>query len=88
MIPCGTAPQTVHFAQGDVGGLVFGEQHDCFTIGDFSGAFERNPMLSPVVVLLQAETGTLFDLNALGLEAPNALSQTEALSTNMPAFQR
>ncbi len=59
----------MNLAQRDVGGLVFGEQKYFVTVGDFGSAFDHNPMLCPMVVLLQAKAGTRFDLDALNLEA-------------------
>ncbi len=61
--------QAVHLAQWDVGGLVFGEEQHFGAISDFGRAFDHNPVLGTVVVLLQAEAGAGLDLNALDLEA-------------------
>ena len=59
----------MHLAQGDVGGLVFGQGQHFVAVGDFGGAGHHDPVFGAVVVFLQAETGFGFDLDALDFEA-------------------
>ena len=59
----------MHLAERNVGRLVLGEQYGLVAVGDFGSAFDDDPVLSAVMVLLQAEAGFGFDLNALDLEA-------------------
>ena len=56
-------------AQGDVGTLVLGQQHDLVTVGDLCGATDNNPMLCAVMVHLQTERTTRLDHNTFDLEA-------------------
>ena len=59
----------MHLAQWDVGGLVFGQKQHLAAIGDFGRAFDDDPVLCTVVVLLQTEAGAGLDLDALDLKA-------------------
>jgi hypothetical protein len=44
--------QAVDLADGDVGGLVLTEQKDLLALGDLGAAFDHDPVLRAVVVLL------------------------------------
>ena len=60
--------QSMHHANGDIGGLVFGQQNFLVAIGNQCGAFHHNPVLGTVMVHLQRELGTGLNGNALNLE--------------------
>ena len=59
----------MNFAQGDEGGLVFGQDKHLVAIGDLGGAGHHDPVLGSVMVLLQAEAGLWLDLNAFNLKS-------------------
>ena len=61
--------QAVHCTQGNVGGLVFGNDQHFVTVGDFCGAGHHDPVFGTVMVLLQAQAGLGLDLDALDFEA-------------------
>ena len=56
-------------AEGDVDGLVFGNQAHLVVDGDPGGAFDDDPVFGAVVVALQAEGGAGVDDDALDLKA-------------------
>ena len=62
--------KAVDFTERNVSALVFGKQDGLVPVGDFSGTGDDDPVLRPMVVLLQAEAGLGLDLDALDLEAP------------------
>jgi hypothetical protein len=62
--------QAVHFAQRDVCRLVFSQKQHLVAVSNFGSSLDDNPVLGAVVVLLQTEAGTGFDLDAFDLEAP------------------
>lgn len=51
-------------AEGNVGGLVFGEQQGVFATGDFCGALDDDPVFG-AVVFLQGQALAGFDDDAL-----------------------
>lgn len=52
----------MRIAQMDIGGLVFTQQGNFVATCDLSRAFNQNPVLSTVAVLLQAWACAGFDL--------------------------
>ena len=61
--------QAVHLAQGDVGGLVFGQVEHIVAVGDFGGAGHPALVFSTIVVFLQAAASFSVVLDALDFEA-------------------
>ncbi len=61
--------QAVHFANRDVGALVFGQQKHFAAVGHLGRALHHDPVLGAVVVFLQAQAGAGFDADAFDLEA-------------------
>jgi hypothetical protein len=60
--------QSVHHAQWDVDGSVFGQRGGFVAVGNFVRAGHHDPVLGPVVVFLHAEAVFGFNLDALDFE--------------------
>ena len=61
--------ETMDSAKRNICPLAFAEQAHLVAVGDFRRAADHNPVLCPVVVLLQGELFARLDDNALYLEA-------------------
>src|SRR5688572_26497433 len=61
--------QAVDLAEGNVGALVLAEDADLVAVRDLGRAADDDPVLGPVVVLLQAERCARLDHDPLDLEA-------------------
>ena len=61
--------ETMGFTQRNVRGLVFGEKYSLFAAGDFSRTPDHDPMLSAVMMHLEAQARLGMNLDTLDLEA-------------------
>lgn len=59
----------MNFAERNTSGLIFRQQNAFVSTNNFSRALDHNPVLCAVMMFLQTEAGTGFDLDTLDLEA-------------------
>lgn len=70
----------MYLPQGNVGGLVFSQGQNLVATGDLGRALNDNPVLSTMVVFLQAQAGFWFHLYALTAMPSHIFRQRKGLN--------